>query len=96
MPTDIIYLCLSHPRNSQDLRLVYIYFETYFVILGFEKPSAIQQRGIVPFTKGLDVILQAQSGTGKTSTFCLGILQQLHYNVVECQVLVLTPTCELA
>ncbi|KAJ8504380.1 hypothetical protein OPV22_005266 [Ensete ventricosum] len=30
---------------------------------GFEKPSAIQQRGIVPFCKGLDVIQQAQSGT---------------------------------
>ncbi|KAM0040647.1 putative RNA helicase [Helianthus debilis subsp. tardiflorus] len=44
----------------------------------------------------LDVILQAQSGTGKTSTFCSGILQQLHYNVVECQALILTPTCELA
>ncbi|XP_073128908.1 eukaryotic initiation factor 4A-13-like [Henckelia pumila] len=36
---------------------------------GFEKPSAIQQRGIVPFCKGLDVIQQAQSGTGKTATF---------------------------
>ncbi|KAJ0566996.1 putative RNA helicase [Helianthus annuus] len=44
---------------------------------GFEKPSAIQQRGIVPFTKGLDVIQQAQSGTGKTATFCSGILQQI-------------------
>ncbi|KAK8614155.1 hypothetical protein V6N13_122528 [Hibiscus sabdariffa] len=37
---------------------------------GFEKPFAIQQRGIVPFCKGLDVIQQAQSGTGKTATFC--------------------------
>ena len=46
---------------------------------GFEKPSAIQQRGIVPFTKGLDVIQQAQSGTGKTATFCAGVLQQLDY-----------------
>ena len=42
---------------------------------GFEKPSAIQQKGIVPFGKGLDVIQQAQSGTGKTATFCAGILQ---------------------
>lgn len=63
---------------------------------GFEKPSAIQQRGIVPFCKGLDVIQQAQSGTGKTATFCSGILQQLDYNVVECQALVLAPTRELA
>ena len=63
---------------------------------GFEKPSAIQQRGIVPFCKGLDVIQQAQSGTGKTATFCSGILQQLDYNLVQCQALVLAPTRELA
>lgn len=47
---------------------------------GFEKPSAIQQKGIVPFTKGLDVIQQAQSGTGKTATFCAGILNNLDFN----------------
>jgi translation initiation factor 4A len=63
---------------------------------GFEKPSAIQQRGIVPFTQGLDVIQQAQSGTGKTATFCSGILQQLDYSLLECQALVLAPTRELA
>ncbi|KAF1002904.1 hypothetical protein AG4045_014590 [Apium graveolens] len=63
---------------------------------GFEKPSAIQQQGIVPFCKGLDVIQQAQSGTGKTAVFCSGVLQQLDYNVVECQALVLAPNRELA
>ncbi|KAL6134669.1 hypothetical protein ACLB2K_066897 [Fragaria x ananassa] len=63
---------------------------------GFEKPSAIQQRGIVPFCRGLDVIQQAQSGTGKTATFCSGILQQLDYGLVQCQALVLAPTRELA
>lgn len=63
---------------------------------GFEKPSAIQQKGIVPFAKGLDVIQQAQSGTGKTATFCAGILQNLDYNLTECQSLVLAPTRELA
>ncbi|KAK2079647.1 Eukaryotic initiation factor 4A-I [Prototheca wickerhamii] len=63
---------------------------------GFEKPSAIQQKGIVPFAKGLDVIQQAQSGTGKTATFCAGILQNLDYSLVECQALVLAPTRELA
>ncbi|KAL0463811.1 UNVERIFIED_CONTAM: Eukaryotic initiation factor 4A-8 [Sesamum latifolium] len=63
---------------------------------GFEKPSAIQQRGIVPFCKGLDVIQQAQSGTGKTATFCSGILQQLDYGLTQCQALVLAPTRELA
>jgi len=42
------------------------------------------------------VIQQAQSGTGKTATFCAGILQNLDYNQVECQALVLAPTRELA
>lgn len=50
----------------------------------------------MPFTKALDVIQQAQSGTGKTATFCAGILNNLDYNTVECQALVLAPTRELA
>ncbi|KAL8101565.1 hypothetical protein AgCh_033460 [Apium graveolens] len=66
------------------------------ILESFEKPSAIQQQGIVPFCKGLDVIQQAQSGTGKTAVFCSGVLQQLDYNVVECQALVLAPNRELA
>lgn len=70
------------------LRGVYAY--------GFEKPSAIQQKGIVPFTKCLDVIQQAQSGTGKTATFCAGILNNLDYDNTQCQALVLAPTRELA
>ncbi|KAH7834758.1 hypothetical protein Vadar_019381 [Vaccinium darrowii] len=74
--------------QENRLRGIYAY--------GFEKPSAIQQRGIVPFCKGLDVIQQAQSGTGKTATFGSGVLQQLDYLVVECQALVLAPTRELA
>lgn len=40
----------------------------------------------MPFTKGLDVIQQAQSGTGKTATFCAGILNNLDYQNLECQV----------
>jgi translation initiation factor 4A len=46
--------------------------------------------------QGLDVIQQAQSGTGKTATFCAGILNNLDYNLQECQGLVLAPTRELA
>ena len=42
------------------------------------------------------MIQQAQSGTGKTATFCSGILQQLDYGLVQCQALVLAPTRELA
>lgn len=45
---------------------------------GFEKPSAIQQRAILPIIKGRDVIAQAQSGTGKTAMTSLVTLQQIN------------------
>ena len=54
---------------------------------GFEKPSAIQQRAIIPCCKGLDVIAQAQSGTGKTATFAVSILQQVNIDLRDCQVI---------
>jgi translation initiation factor 4A len=63
---------------------------------GFEKPSAIQQRAIIPCIRGRDVIAQAQSGTGKTATFSIAILQQLDLSVQACQALILAPTRELA
>uniref|UniRef100_UPI0037E7D411 eukaryotic translation initiation factor 4A1A n=1 Tax=Semicossyphus pulcher TaxID=241346 RepID=UPI0037E7D411 len=63
---------------------------------GFEKPSAIQQRAIIPCIKGFDVIAQAQSGTGKTATFAISILQQIDVELKDTQALVLAPTRELA
>uniref|UniRef100_A0AAZ3PZV1 RNA helicase n=1 Tax=Oncorhynchus tshawytscha TaxID=74940 RepID=A0AAZ3PZV1_ONCTS len=63
---------------------------------GFEKPSAIQQRAILPCIKGYDVIAQAQSGTGKTATFAISILQQIDMELKGTQALVLAPTRELA
>merc|ERR1719171_963229 len=63
---------------------------------GFEKPSAIQQRAVKPILMGRDVIAQAQSGTGKTATFAVGILERLDLNLQETQALVLAPTRELA
>lgn len=64
--------------------------------LDFEKPSAIQQRAILPITKGRDVIAQAQSGTGKTATFSISILQSIDVTMRDTQALVLSPTRELA
>jgi len=63
---------------------------------GFEKPSAIQQRAIRPICSGRDVIAQAQSGTGKTATFSIGILQSIDTQSNETQALILSPTRELA
>ena len=58
---------------------------------GFERPSAIQQRAIMPILKGRDTIAQAQSGTGKTTIFCAGILQCLDTSQRETQALALAP-----
>eukprot|EP01112_Ceratiomyxa_fruticulosa_P011390 TRINITY_DN3087_c0_g1_i1.p1 TRINITY_DN3087_c0_g1~~TRINITY_DN3087_c0_g1_i1.p1 ORF type:complete len:409 (+),score=92.75 TRINITY_DN3087_c0_g1_i1:76-1302(+) len=74
--------------KEQLLRGIYNY--------GFERPSAIQQRAIVPIISGRDVIAQAQSGTGKTATFSIGALQSVEPATRECQVLILSPTRELA
>jgi len=63
---------------------------------GFEKPSAIQQKAIMPILTGRDVIGQAQSGTGKTATFTIGMLQLLDVSLQQTQGLVLAPTRELA
>lgn len=74
--------------KAELLRGIYAY--------GFERPSAIQQRAIIPVIKGHDVIAQAQSGTGKTATFSISILQSIDVNIKACQALVLAPTRELA
>eukprot|EP01100_Stratorugosa_tubuloviscum_P013676 TRINITY_DN6_c1_g1_i2.p1 TRINITY_DN6_c1_g1~~TRINITY_DN6_c1_g1_i2.p1 ORF type:complete len:398 (-),score=216.37 TRINITY_DN6_c1_g1_i2:48-1241(-) len=63
---------------------------------GFVKPSAIQQRAILPLIAGRDLIAQAQSGTGKTATFTIGILQSIDLSRPVCQALILAPTRELA
>ncbi len=51
---------------------------------------------IFHFLLGHDVIAQAQSGTGKTATFAISILQQLDMESKDCQALILAPTRELA
>ena len=74
---------------SEDLlRGIYAY--------GFEKPSAIQQRAILPLLAGKDTIAQAQSGTGKTAAFTVSTLQLTDVSKRECQAMLLAPTRELA
>ena len=74
--------------KDELLRGVYAY--------GFEKPSAIQQRGIMPILADHDTIAQAQSGTGKTATFSISVLQQIDLKLKKTQALILAPTRELA
>lgn len=74
--------------NDKLLRGIYSY--------GFEKPSEIQSRSIKPFITGHDLIAQAQSGTGKTGSFTIGMLERVDPNLKECQGLIIAPTRELA
>ena len=74
--------------NEELLRGIYCY--------GFEKPSYIQQKSIIPLYKGYDIIAQSQSGTGKTGSFLIGTLQKIDRNLNKTQALILSPTRELS
>lgn len=91
-------------ETSGDI-LVYKTFESMglrdlllrgLIAYGFDKPSAVQQRAIVPLVGGRDLIAQAQSGTGKTSLFAIGMIQRIEPRTNETQALALSPTRELA
>ena len=69
--------------------------------LGYEEPSPIQAQAIPILLQGKDLLGCAQTGTGKTASFALPILQQLHerrktVRPKACRALVLAPTRELA
>jgi len=59
-------------------------------------PNSASTEPILTETAGHDVIAQAQSGTGKTATFSVSVLQKIDHNVKACQALILAPTRELA
>jgi ATP-dependent RNA helicase DeaD len=63
--------------------------------VGYESPSPIQEQAIPPLLQGLDVIGQAQTGSGKTAAFGLPMLQYVDPSENDVQGLVLTPTREL-
>ena len=63
---------------------------------GFEVPSHIQTLAVPKLISGKDLIAQAQSGTGKTGAFLIGALQKLKPELNETQILIISPTRELA
>ena len=63
--------------------------------LGYERPTPIQEEAIPKLKEGLDVIGQAQTGTGKTAAFGLPMLEYVDPDDGAVQGLVLTPTREL-
>ena len=64
--------------------------------VGYETPTAIQEQCITHLLDGQDIIGQAQTGTGKTAAFSLPLLDKIDLNNNQVQLLVLTPTRELA
>jgi len=64
--------------------------------VGYESPTPIQEQIIPEIFSGRDVVGQAQTGTGKTAAFALPLLSRINLKLKNPQVLVLTPTRELA
>ncbi len=101
---------MSNVTNMSTKNEPLMYFETWddehldlkidvlrgILSYGFENPSPIQQKSIIPMYNGKDIIAQAQSGTGKTGAFTIGALQRIDENVNTTQCIVLSPTRELA
>ena len=74
--------------NTKLLRGIYSY--------GFETPSPIQKKAIIPIINKKDVIAQAQSGTGKTGAFTISILQSIDPEIDSTQAIIMSPTRELS
>ena len=66
--------------KDEILRGIYSY--------GFENPSVIQHKSIPVIVSGKDIISQAQSGTGKTGAFVIGILQKLKVEEKNTQIII--------
>lgn len=68
--------------------------------LGYEKPTSIQQKAIPIVLRGRNLIAAAQTGTGKTASFVLPILEKLSQGETQrkkrARAIILTPTRELA
>jgi len=63
---------------------------------GFEVPSAIQRKAIVPMLDGNDLIAQSQSGTGKTACFLIASMAKIDTSINAPQALIICPNRELA
>ena len=63
---------------------------------GFDSPSVIQRKALLTIFDKKDIIAQAQSGTGKTGVFTIGVLQKVNTEINKTQAMILAPTRELA
>lgn len=89
---------LSSARTFQELNLPKHLLDAIFA-MGFDRPSAIQEEALprILADPPRNVIGQAQSGSGKTAAFCLGMLYRMDVDSpATTQALCVTPTRELA
>lgn len=89
---------LSSAKTFQDLNLPQYLLDAIFA-MGFDRPSAIQEEALprILANPPRNLIGQAQSGSGKTAAFTLGMLYRIKIdNPATCQALCVTPTRELA
>lgn len=64
--------------------------------LGYLEMTPIQAQSLPVMLKGMDLIAQAKTGSGKTAAFGIALLEPLNPRYFGCQALVLCPTRELA
>ena len=74
--------------SKNILRGIYAY--------GFETPSAIQSVSIPYISQGKDIIAVANSGTGKTGSYLIGVFSHINEALNKLQCVILSPTRELA
>ena len=86
---------MSTINNFEDFNLNEGLLKSIY-LNGFIKPSEIQKKGISLILSGKDCIIQSQSGTGKTATFLISLLNQIDQKVISNQCLILVPTKQLA
>ena len=70
--------------------------QSLILIKGYQKPSEIQDKSIIPILEGRDIVGIAGTGTGKTAAFLIPLIQQLLTDKLDNHALIITPTRELA
>jgi len=86
---------LQQATTFEDLNLSEALLKGIYAY-GWDKPSTIQSKAILPILKGNDIVAQAQSGTGKTGTFSISSLAISDPKVNAPQVLMLSPVKDLS
>ena len=105
MNIKIIHIIYYKMNKEEELELSNLSFDTLNIkenilrgiyAYGFENPSLIQYKAIPKIIEGIDIIAQAQSGTGKTGAFSIGVINKLNETLNDTQAIILSPTRELA